>query len=1012
MKKLMTMISAVAVAFGLQAAAPYPSGSDFNAENWLESDDAKMWTSLDGLSISTEPAKFLDPVGLPAQFADEELANNLAFKRGLTDPTYRAIVLKDGAPDKRSIGAKGVVVDTLIKFTPYDGDDQANIEDTNAKVAVWVKEIEGADGAASAYQLMVTAGQYVNESLVRKDYACSSKITDMDAWYRLTVKAIPDVTQGGQIPGFVVLINGETVTSGEVKNDLDGIPLSTEASVWNDTGAIFPALISNDQTLRQVGFAGQGWIDDLSITDEIPEFVKTVETFTIVGGDHVESFRYNGNLWNKGGAPMIVAGVEPGIEGEVTDIVYEEGYFGPSTDKVLKNANEKNVVGKAQKLVATVTIGDVATSYATIDDAITAINAATSDVTLKLGADVSGDVAELSFENGANATITLDLAGKTVAAAIYAMTRVVITDSVGTGKVDANVAGEDGMLEIQGGKYLASANGDLASSATLPEGQTLVSDGNGYLMLGEQGAEDGTEANPYTISTVEDLQKVVQYGIGTAGAGKHFVLKNDLVLAEAFDSIGARDNKPQKDKSFSSEIAFTGIFDGGGHTISGVVLKCGDYVGFFGSAYGATIKNLKIALGNATGFDLENNYKAQYCGGVIVGVAVATTIENCETVKSEGSTAFVTEKAAGGIVGFAGSGSVLKGCVNNLNLKSTKDNKAAGLVGCAQDVGGVETKGLVIDGCTNNGDVEGGSHVAGLVSYTDCAVTFKGVNTVNGKLTWNGGVPLSVISLNTGSVTLDGASFVIPADYPTVNKAVDGLNFAKVEADGKVTLVADSEAVANASLKVMANGAPVVGLKKGESITLDETLATANITVPEGCEPKKNGNTYTMVEKSEVKPVTPGTSSKYVYDSEDAAKAAADAINAKPEDYITAPEGVVLENAAAYAQLFQATVNGSTVTVDLTVAATKQIQDTVDAGIKAIKVAEIAAADGATEQTITTVPGLYYSVIAGDTLMGMAVKSCTPATGAEMKITLPKGEGATSGFYKIQATVQKVPVAE
>lgn len=512
MKKLMTMISAVAVAFGLQAAAPYPSGSHFNEENWLGSDDAKMWTSLEGLSISTEPATFLDPVGYPAQFADEELANNLAFKRGLTDPTYRAIALKDGAPVKQTIGADGVVVDTLIKFTPYDGDDQANIDGTNAKVAVWVKEVEGADGAASTYQLMVTAGQYVNENLVRKDYACSSKITDMDAWYRLTVKAIPDVTQGGQIPGFVVLINGETVTSGEVKKDLTGVslPLSTEASVWNVTGAIFPALVSNDQTLQQVGFAGQGWIDDLSITDEIPEFVKTVETFTITGGDHVESFRYNGNQWKKGNAPMIVTGVAPGTEGEVTDIVYEEGYFGPSTDKVLKNANKENVVGKAQKLVATVTIGDVATSYATINDAVAAINAATSDVTLKLASAVTADIV---VENAsAEGVITLDLAGQTLTGktntgnsyAIYLKSgKLIVTDTSvdQTGRVVGNVSSEGGDITlaagiydgavylagdsqtVTGGKFLANSNFLSDLNGWAAEGLTFVQEGD-YFVLG------------------------------------------------------------------------------------------------------------------------------------------------------------------------------------------------------------------------------------------------------------------------------------------------------------------------------------------------------------------------------------------------------------------------------------------------------------------------------------------------------------------------------------------------
>ena len=992
MKKLMTMISAVAVAFGLQAAAPYPSGSDFNAENWLESDDAKMWTSLDGLSISTEPAKFLDPVGLPAQFADEELANNLAFKRGLTDPTYRAIVLKDGAPDKRPIGAKGVVVDTLIKFTPYDGDDQANIEDTNAKVAVWVKEIEGADGAASAYQLMVTAGQYVNESLVRKDYACSSKITDMDAWYRLTVKAIPDVTQGGQIPGFVVLINGETVTSGEVKNDLDGIPLSTEASVWNDTGAIFPALISNDQTLRQVGFAGQGWIDDLSITDEIPEFVKTVETFTIVGGDHVESFRYNGNLWNKGGAPMIVAGVEPGIEGEVTDIVYEEGYFGPSTDKVLKNANEKNVVGKAQKLVATVTIGDVATSYATIDDAITAINAATSDVTLKLGADVSGDVAELSFENGANATITLDLAGKTVAAAIYAMTRVVITDSVGTGKVDANVAGEDGMLEIQGGKYLASANGDLASSATLPEGQTLVSDGNGYLMLGEQGAEDGTEANPYTISTVEDL--LLKVIVGANGAGKHYKLKNDITLTGKWAGFGIYAD---------ANNAFEGVFDGDYHTISGVTFadnaSGNNYRGFFNQINNATIKNLTVE-GNGFGSDVPSG---EYGCALLVGCANGSTIENCV---AKGTIASATHYVGGIAVRIKDT--TIRNCTNEANLTGSY-TKVAGIVVLNQG----SANACRIEGCVNKGTLTaagnaekaGKDGLGGIVAYvgddkltiTDC--------TNEGALVKGEGAHVSakvgqVIGWALNAAVVSGA-IAVRSDICTVGDGVvDGLNFATVE-DGKVTLVADGKATADASLKVMANGAPV-DLKKGESITLDETLAKAEITVPEDCDKKydESTRTYTATEKTEPPAVVVDPSKEpVVVDSEEAANALT--ISATSPDASVVPD-------AEYTGYFKKVV---TQTTDGKFSVAAVLDETV------VKAEEVAAelvgkfdkitADGV---EVAAKPGLFYSVEQGETLGAMTEGERVMAKGTTVQLKATKYSG--SGFYKILVNTSDKTSAE
>ena len=467
MKKLMTMISAVAVAFGLQAAAPYPSGSHFNEENWLEDEsEKKMWTSLEGLSISTVSATFQDSVGLPAQFADETLGNNLAFKRGLTDPTYRAIQVDENKqPVKQTIGAGGVVVDTLIKFTPYDVDDQANIDGTNAKVAVWVKEIEDADGGASTYQLMVTAGQYVNETqtLVRKDYACSSKITDMDAWYRLTVKAIPDMTQGGNIPGFVVAINGETVTSGDVKNALTGLQLSTEAAVWNVTGAIFPALISDDLTLQQVGFAGQGWIDDLSITEAIPKFVTVKETFTITGGDNVVSFQYNGQTWNTGDGPMMI--ILEGAPESVTDIVYADGYFGDPTATVTKTPNYENKVGNAQKLVATVTIDGQATPYPTIDAAVAAINKATSDVTLKLDSAVTADIVVNVVKNdSAEGVITLDLAGQTLTGktntdnsyAIYLKSgKLIVTDTSDdqTGRVVGNVSSEGGDITLAAGIY-------------------------------------------------------------------------------------------------------------------------------------------------------------------------------------------------------------------------------------------------------------------------------------------------------------------------------------------------------------------------------------------------------------------------------------------------------------------------------------------------------------------------------------------------------------------------------
>ena len=159
-----------------------------------------------------------------------------------------------------------------------------------------------------------------------------------------------------------------------------------------------------------------------------------------------------------------------------------------------------------------------------------------------------------------------------------------------------------------------------------------------------------------------------------------------------------------------------------------------------------------------------------------------------------------------------------------------------------------------------------------------------------------------------------------------------------------------------------------------------------------------------------VGPVTPGTST--AYDSEEAATAAADAINANKGQYINLPEGAESIDKAAYTSLFTATARGVTVTVALTAEATTTIQAQVDAEVKKVNVAAIAAATGESQsQAITTTPGLFYSVVAGDTLTGMAVKSCTLATGPSTTVTLPKFTG--KGFYKLQATVTPVtPVGQ
>lgn len=1019
MKKLMTMLSAVAVAFGLQAASPYPSGSHFNDENWMEIEsETNLWTSLEGLSISTDSASLPAGVSAPLQFSKTDFKNNLKFQRGLTDPTYRAILLDESKqPSKQTLTNAGVVVDTLIKLTPYDEEDLVSLDDMYAKIAVWVKEIEGKDGAASTYQLMVSAGKYDSTSkrLTRTDYACSSEINDINAWYRLTVKAIADVSDGFLIPGFVVFVNGEAVTSAEVKEDVSNIgKLSSEAASWNVVGAIFPSLISDDQTIRQVGFAGQGWIDDLSFTDVIPEFAAATETFTIVGGEHVESFKYDGRTWTSGEAPLVCLSTN-GAPETVTDIVYAAGYFGFQTETVNRAANSANTIGaRAQLLAATVTIGSQSTPCETLAEAIATVNAATANVTLKLDLDATADIV---VNNANDILITLDLAGRTLTATseseeaeVYVINlkkgRLVVTDtsSTQTGRVVGTVTSMggditlaagiyDGLVyldgdsqKITGGKFNSEHNSIPDLEDYLESGKRLVKEGD-YYVLGDKPAEDGSEANPYTISTEADLAKLTQYGVGSASAGKHFVLQNDLTLTSVWAGVGTYDNT-------KNGAAFEGVFDGQGHTIRDVTFadatEANNYRGFFNQIHNATIKNVTVQ-GNGFGSSVPTG---EYGCALLVGCANNSTISNCVT---KGSIASATHNAGGIAVRIKDT--TILACTNEANVTGSY-TKVGGIVVLNQN----STTACRIEGCVNTGTLTvsgdanaGRDGLGGIIAYVgDATLTIKDCSNAGALVkdttaSASAKVGQVVGYMAGGAVTVAG-TLTVRADTRTVGdrgeKSVDGLAFATV-AENVATLVANSAAVAGANLKVMAEGAPSIALAKDESITLDETLATATVTAPEDCVLSHVGNVYTATAKAPAPAgVTPDGEAVVVDTEEDARNLVISATS--PNTSIVSDE--------AYAAYFTKMV---TVTADGKYSVTAVLDTTV---VKADEVAAelVGKFDQITSDGVTiskAKPGLYYSVEQGQSLDAMTEGDRVQATEATVTIKATKFTG--SGFYKV-----------
>ena len=357
----------------------------------------------------------------------------------------------------------------------------------------------------------------------------------------------------------------------------------------------------------------------------------------------------------------------------------------------------------------------------------------------------------------------------------------------------------------------------------------------------------------YVIDDQTEFGKFVAKVAALGSEGITFKLAQNVTFAGV---IGAADNKENLGKEDFIVGAFKGTFDGQNNTISDVVLPRADYTGLFGSLYCATVKNLTVAVKDGTtGFESEGG-TTDFCGGLVAGVSVKSTIENVTTAAGT----FKAQKAAAGIVGYAAGGTILKDCVNNLNVISMGNEKVAGLVGCAQNSATYEPTYVTIDGCTNNGNVEcqasGTSRAALLVSYSDCEVKFQGTITARGTVTQEGSTDniQSIININGGSATVvDGAVITAPDTMKSTihnDKAHAGLNYATV-ADGVATFVADSAAVSGANLKVMTTGNTVKLANIGDTITLDTTLATVTVTTTaENAEVKQEGNVYTVVAKS------------------------------------------------------------------------------------------------------------------------------------------------------------------
>ncbi len=214
----------------------------------------------------------------------------------------------------------------------------------------------------------------------------------------------------------------------------------------------------------------------------------------------------------------------------------------------------------------------------------------------------------------------------------------------------------------------------------------------------------GTEANPYQISTPEQLNSIGDY---YELMDKCFILTADIDMSAHTGSIPYN--------IIGSSIAFSGIFDGDNYVVSNLSINLPNqsYVGLFGITRGAQIKQLGLENINVTG--------SSYVGGMI-GSSQDTVIEGCYTTGSVTGTDPEWTRC-GGLIGHGRS-------LNQVTITdcySTCDISVAGKAGGGL-IGGYWS-GRIIN-CYATGSVSGNAYLGGLVGVISTTANYPEMGLV------------------------------------------------------------------------------------------------------------------------------------------------------------------------------------------------------------------------------------------------------------------------------------------
>ena len=252
----------------------------------------------------------------------------------------------------------------------------------------------------------------------------------------------------------------------------------------------------------------------------------------------------------------------------------------------------------------------------------------------------------------------------------------------------------------------------------------------------------GTKNDPFVISTKSELYGLAEVvNAGTTFEGQYIIL-GDNITVNGSEASSYKTTEPAYawlpiGRMLTSEsfAGFAGVFDGNGHSISGLYAKNSSqsihggtkwYIGLFGAINGGTVKNVSI---------INSYFEGDYHVASVVGMAVDTTIYGVST----DAIVIANQGHAGGVLGTAKNATTVEHCWFYGNVTS-KGSFSGGITSF------VSGNGTEIKHCLSTGTVKGTSETGGMVgriggnlsisdSLVTATVTATGNN--NGVITGN-----------------------------------------------------------------------------------------------------------------------------------------------------------------------------------------------------------------------------------------------------------------------------------